>query len=1104
METDVTYTLNIGATYDGYRISKTDIDLDDLILQLNAAKGWNLQSSSEIAFKRVNGDGDINFNSGDADSVLNLKQLMRDSPGDAGNLDFVYDGGGGTDMLSYRDDTFKVSMSVYDGPDGHDFYLNGGRGRNLNNNDLKLNSLEVRTKDVEVFELTKDDDIVDLSGWSGTYTVTIAGDKGDDDITGSEHADVLYGEKGNDTIDAGAGDDFVDPGDVNTGAQETITLGAGYDTLYLGDIGSTESDYQEVTSGLSNWESYAIDTGTALPATIFSAGMKSVFAAWTKSNPVTATVMAVSFEVGGAALGSLLTSIVGGSKAAESTYSGGSQASGITLADLNTTEDTIILPVTDFNAPDMSVTDAVAGKATFMLDAEDGGEFMDAFITNTEGDGLGSDNGDFTQFLTDVYLDANSSFITGYDIWDIHDKSTVNTALLTGAWDSRLVFSNLENASGQSQIRAAQGDNVLYDSLDPSVAGDVDFSAMASMLNSSLGDGDSAIIMGNVVGQDISLSSGRRYANGNDQSDTFTTVAAEDHVTYYVNGNDGNDLLEIGQLNGTNINFHGGDGIDVISFANAHVLGANDAPIQSTFGLSIDLRHDTHALVANTAAFEADAYNDTAPSAKLWSVEGIIGSSRSDKLFGNEDDNVLMSNGGGDHIEGGGGDDVIRGGAGWDRMFGDRHNGTDTSDDGDDYFYTGTNSDLIIGGGGSDTADFSEATQTGLTINLSATKAASGHWFFKDNSTTGTYVKVSGSGFDTSMSGIENVVATSGNDTVIGDGNANMLFGGAGDDTMTGGAGADVFSFASGFGSDTITDFSIEDSLVFEGLSTLELTLLSNSLAPWSSAVSIGTDHVTLTGYDLSALTLTYDTNSDGSVDAVLAYGRANDSTPLSDDEAVLYLASHGDLIEYYGYDLTGAKNHYEASGRDEGRQIDFDADQYLANYEDLQNAFGNDTSAAAAHFVVSGYFEGRTDADNLTDMLGEDAASASSDYGAGYDASKVLDGDSNTFNHTHSSDGTPALSIDLGGDAELELIRIENRNDGDAAHQAIVNARLAGATVHVLDDGRVQWTSEELTSDVVQFIDLHNVVGDEIRITSNDGDYLHVAELDIFGDFIL
>lgn len=73
------------------------------------------------------------------------------------------------------------------------------------------------------------------------------------------------------------------------------------------------------------------------------------------------------------------------------------------------------------------------------------------------------------------------------------------------------------------------------------------------------------------------------------------------------------------------------------------------------------------------------------------------------------------------------------------------------------------------------------------------------------------------------------------------------------------------------------------------------------------------------------------------------------------------YLASYGDLITAFGYDLAAAEQHFAEFGRNEGRATDrFDELRYLASYGDLIQAFGFDIEAATEHYVRFGAAEGR------------------------------------------------------------------------------------------------------------------------------------------------
>lgn len=110
-------------------------------------------------------------------------------------------------------------------------------------------------------------------------------------------------------------------------------------------------------------------------------------------------------------------------------------------------------------------------------------------------------------------------------------------------------------------------------------------------------------------------------------------------------------------------------------------------------------------------------------------------------------------------------------------------------------------------------------------------------------------------------------------------------------------------------------------------------------------------DLITAFGFDLEAASQHYQQFG-------ISEGRATD---LFDE--VRYLASYGDLIQAFGLDFEAATQHYVSFGVGEGRRTDlFNPVSYLDNYGDLQAAFGNDLFAAAQHFIQFGFEEGRVD----------------------------------------------------------------------------------------------------------------------------------------------
>lgn len=83
-------------------------------------------------------------------------------------------------------------------------------------------------------------------------------------------------------------------------------------------------------------------------------------------------------------------------------------------------------------------------------------------------------------------------------------------------------------------------------------------------------------------------------------------------------------------------------------------------------------------------------------------------------------------------------------------------------------------------------------------------------------------------------------------------------------------------------------------------------------------------------------------------------------TAPLSDLDALRYIASYPDLIQVLGADAAKGRAHYQASGAREGRQISFEPLYYTASYPDLIPAFGTNEIQATTHYIQSGYREGR------------------------------------------------------------------------------------------------------------------------------------------------
>jgi serralysin len=145
-------------------------------------------------------------------------------------------------------------------------------------------------------------------------------------------------------------------------------------------------------------------------------------------------------------------------------------------------------------------------------------------------------------------------------------------------------------------------------------------------------------------------------------------------------------------------------------------------------------------------------------------------------LTGNEFNNTLVGNVGNDTLLGGAGNDALNGGVGADTMAGGA---------GNDSYFVDNAGDVVneAAGQGTDTVFAS------VNYSLSAGQEIE---FLRANAGA-TGLSLTGNEF------ANRLVGGAGND---------ILNGGGGTDSLGGGAGNDIFRFLSGFGQDTITDFT--------------------------------------------------------------------------------------------------------------------------------------------------------------------------------------------------------------------------------------------------------------------------------------------------------
>ncbi|MBO6629674.1 MAG: hypothetical protein JJ939_14760, partial [Alphaproteobacteria bacterium] len=269
-------------------------------------------------------------------------------------------------------------------------------------------------------------------------------------------------------------------------------------------------------------------------------------------------------------------------------------------------------------------------------------------------------------------------------------------------------------------------------------------------------------------------------------------------------GEAGNDYFEAGARN---LDIHGGTGIDTVSYRNATT---------NVWASLVD------------GGLYGGADGDT-----FSGIERLIGGNFADRLWGDDESNLIAGLSGDDRIYAGGGDDHIEGGVGADRIdggdgldvvsyitssagvsvtlgeagvetfgqFGDAAGdrllnveqliGSHFSDEltgnsganilagesGNDFIEGAAGADTLIGGQGFDFLVY-RGSDAAVTVNLKEETASGGH--------------AEGDRF----AAFEGIIGSSFADTLIGDDGVNVLEGGAGADYIDGGAGNDAVSYA--------------------------------------------------------------------------------------------------------------------------------------------------------------------------------------------------------------------------------------------------------------------------------------------------------------------
>lgn len=266
--------------------------------------------------------------------------------------------------------------------------------------------------------------------------------------------------------------------------------------------------------------------------------------------------------------------------------------------------------------------------------------------------------------------------------------------------------------------------------------GSIPAADIAAAAETWLRDDDEQIIFNVMRGNDT--------LTGSDLSDALSGFDGND----LVNGNGGNDLLYGYDGRDTII---GGPGQDYIDGGE----GGDTASYETA-------RTGVVANLADRSANSGDASGDY-----YVSIEHLIGSGYSDRLYGDAANNGLTGGRSNDSLSGGDGDDTLVGGSGADRLY---------------------------GGNGVDRASYADAT-TGVVASLANPAGNRGDAQGDTYSSIESFI---GSGFDDRLYGNTSANSLSGgagNDYLSGSSGNDSIHGSAGKDQLVGGSGADKFMF---------------------------------------------------------------------------------------------------------------------------------------------------------------------------------------------------------------------------------------------------------------------------------------------------------------------